>query len=130
MHLCIFEDRAERLEPLALTRPVFDLRCGITTLAEKQARALPHTRLGVLVRPHLEDVVRRQRPDAHVNDWDWLRSDAVVLVNGRWLPPGGTLTVPRQSCLGLVGDQVALAVLSPRELRQLDPAHFAPQLDD
>ncbi len=35
MRLCIFEDRAEQLEPLSLTRPVFELRCGIA-LAAKQ----------------------------------------------------------------------------------------------
>jgi UDP-N-acetylglucosamine diphosphorylase/glucosamine-1-phosphate N-acetyltransferase len=130
MHLCLFEDHPERFEPLTLTRPVFDLRCGATTLAEKQSRAFAHTRLGVVVRPQLRDVVREQSPHVRVNDADWLGAEPVVLVNGRWLPPGGSLTVPRQACLGLVGEEVALAVLSGREVRQLDPEHLSEQLDD
>ena len=32
MRVCLLEDRAEQLEPLTLTRPVFDLRCGIATV--------------------------------------------------------------------------------------------------
>ena len=39
MRICHFEDQqASRLEPLATSRPVFDLLCGHTSLAEKQAR--------------------------------------------------------------------------------------------
>ena len=36
MRICLFEQRSETLEPLSLTRPVFDLICGITTLGDKQ----------------------------------------------------------------------------------------------
>ena len=38
MHICVFEDDGVGgLEPLTLTRPAFDLRCGASMLLERQA---------------------------------------------------------------------------------------------
>src|SRR5262245_25376793 len=68
MRVCIFEDRAEQLEPLSLTRPVFELRCGITSLAQKQVRHVGATTWSALIRPTLEDVYRQQMPGVAVND--------------------------------------------------------------
>ena len=40
MRLCVFEDAGVGgLEPLALSRPAFALRCGLSTLLDKQVRA-------------------------------------------------------------------------------------------
>jgi len=44
MHLkiCIFEDQKyDNFYPMTMTRPVFELRCGKTTLMEKIKRELP-----------------------------------------------------------------------------------------
>src|SRR4051812_25213287 len=91
MRVCLFEDRsALDLEPLSLTRPVFDLLCGQTSLAAKQFRHFGLSRRGALVRPYLADVYRLQAPEVAVNDLAWLRASPVVLVNGRWLPPAFT----------------------------------------
>ena len=39
MRVCLFEDRhADQLEPLSLTRPVYELLCGQTSLASRQWR--------------------------------------------------------------------------------------------
>src|SRR5688572_28478773 len=107
MHLCLFEDRAERLAPLTLTRPVFDLHCGTTTLADKLTTALGAAPDSVLVRPQLEAVCRIQHPERRVNDWDRLRTGPVALVSGRWLPPDGPVVMPDSPCVGVVGDEVA-----------------------
>jgi UDP-N-acetylglucosamine diphosphorylase/glucosamine-1-phosphate N-acetyltransferase len=108
MRLCIFEDRAEQLEPLSLTRPVFELRCGLTTLAAKQARHVGAAEWGVLIRPALEELYRLQAPGVHVNDPAWLRQENVLLVNGRWLPPEDAFAPPPTTpCIGLAGDAVA-----------------------
>ena len=64
MRLCTFEDaRVAGLEPLAAARPAFDLRCGLTTLLEKQLRAVRPTAVGAFVRPHLARA-HRPRPPA------------------------------------------------------------------
>jgi UDP-N-acetylglucosamine diphosphorylase/glucosamine-1-phosphate N-acetyltransferase len=110
--VCIFEDRAEQLEPLSLTRPVFALRCGMTTLAEKQARHVGATTWGALVRPALDDVYRIESPKVQsVNDAAWLRGDSLLLVNGRWLPPEDAFVAPTTPCVGLVGDVPAYVAL-------------------
>src|SRR4051794_24034029 len=105
MRLCHFEDRPEQFEPLTLTRPLFDLRCGISTLAEKQARLLPQASRGLWLRPSLAELVRTERPRLPVNDLDWLRSGDTLFVNGRWLPSAQPLE--RGPCVGLIGGEIA-----------------------
>jgi UDP-N-acetylglucosamine diphosphorylase/glucosamine-1-phosphate N-acetyltransferase len=114
MRLCIYEDRAELFEPLSHTRPVFDLRCGLTTLAEKLRRALGAPEWGVMLRTSHEELYRQQNPAVPVNDAAWLSGDDLVLVNGRWLPPD-TLEVPTTACMGMVGDAVAFIVMPKKQ---------------
>lgn len=116
MRICQFEDRWEWLEPLSATRPVFDLICGMTSLAEKQRRCLQARDWGVCIRPALAPLYRRQFPDVPVNEYGWLLSAPMTLVNGRWLPPPHLPPLPETPCIGLAGDQVALAVLSDEQL--------------
>jgi UDP-N-acetylglucosamine diphosphorylase/glucosamine-1-phosphate N-acetyltransferase len=119
MRVCIFEDRcALDLEPLSLTRPVFELLCGITSLAAKQSRAFPPGARGVLVRPYLADLARRHVASVPVNDLSWLRAGPTILVNGRWLPPSIPLSLAELSEPGiaLVKDEVAFAVVDAEHL--------------
>src|SRR5438874_6866170 len=119
MRVCLFEDGATALEPLSLTRPVFDLRCGLTTLAEKHLRLFAPWSVGVLIRPHLADLYRAQHPDRRVNDLDWLQADATVLVNGRWLPPVKLAPLSQTPLVAMAQDKVAYAVLDRDQLRAL-----------
>lgn len=116
MRVCLFEERWEQLEPFSATRPVFDLVCGISSLSEKQRRRLGATDWGVCVRPALAPLYRRQHPDVPVNEYGWLLSTPMALVNGRWLPPPQAVSLPPAPCVGLAGDQVALAVLTDEQL--------------
>ena len=116
MRICLFEDRFDQLEPLCATRPVFDLICGISSLGEKQRRWLGATDWGVCIRPALAPLYRRQHLETPVNEYGWLLSAPMVLVNGRWLPPSHTLPLPETPCIGMAGDEVALAVLSDEQL--------------
>lgn len=61
MHLVIFESRNwPDLAPLTLTRPAALLRCGVTTLLEKQIRAVRPTRITLWTRDELAATVRRE----------------------------------------------------------------------
>jgi UDP-N-acetylglucosamine diphosphorylase/glucosamine-1-phosphate N-acetyltransferase len=122
MRVCLYEDRhALDLEPLTLTRPAFDLLCGCVSLGEKQFRAFPATRRGAVVRSYLADLTRQTHPDLAVNDAAWLRSDAVVLVNARWLPPAPPdLPETDSPGVGLCGDEIAYAVLSGEQAVSID----------
>ena len=122
MRVCLFEDRCVAdLEPLTLTRPAFDLLCGMSSLADKQRRYFSPTSIGVLIRPHLAKWWHTQAPDVPANDADWLRSGPTVFVNARWLPPAGTLSVGTSPCVGMVGDEVAYAVLSSEQFSPGSP---------
>jgi UDP-N-acetylglucosamine diphosphorylase / glucose-1-phosphate thymidylyltransferase / UDP-N-acetylgalactosamine diphosphorylase / glucosamine-1-phosphate N-acetyltransferase / galactosamine-1-phosphate N-acetyltransferase len=127
MRLCLVEDHAVAgLEPLTLTRTVFDLWLGGSTLASKIARAFgvgpgPQRR-GMVIRPYLSAVQRQRDPHTAVNDRDWLARGPVLVVNGRWVPPAGFAPPdPRGPWLGLCDGQPACAMVGPGEAVALDP---------
>jgi UDP-N-acetylglucosamine diphosphorylase/glucosamine-1-phosphate N-acetyltransferase len=118
MRVCLFEDRGVLdLEPLTLTRPVFELLCGLTPLRDKQRRHFPPAEVGFLVRPELADLCRWRYPGAAVNDSAWLQAGPVVLVNGRWLPDANRPVDTACPGVALVEDEVAYAVPGPDDLR-------------
>src|SRR5262245_58268007 len=109
MRVCLFEDAPENLEPLTLTRPVFDLLCGISSLGQKQLRHFGATSCGMLVRPSLLSLAQMQHPSAAVNDHDWLEAADTILVNGRWLPPARKALHHAEPGVGMLDDEVAFA---------------------
>jgi UDP-N-acetylglucosamine diphosphorylase/glucosamine-1-phosphate N-acetyltransferase len=118
MRVCLFEDHGVAdLEPLSLTRPVFDLLCGPTTLGGKQGRFFGLAPSGVLLRPALAPLYRLHNPEVAVNDHAWFSSGPTILVNGRWLPPVPTGPFTDSSpCIGLVDEEVAFAVVDAGRL--------------
>ncbi len=78
----IFEDEsADNFNPLVYFRPVYDLRCGIFTLREKNERAF-NARFDLHVRKFLEQVVAEKNPGVRINNFD---ADEIVFINGRAL---------------------------------------------
>ena len=127
MRLCLVEDNAVAgLEPLTLTRPVFDLMLGGGTLASKIARAFgvgpgPQRR-GAVIRPYLASIQRQRDPHTAVNDRDWLARGPVVVVNGRWVPPAGFVPPDEHGTwLGLCDGQPACALVGPEDAVGLEP---------
>jgi UDP-N-acetylglucosamine diphosphorylase/glucosamine-1-phosphate N-acetyltransferase len=121
MRACLFEDRGVlNLEPLSLTRPAFELLCGLTSLAAKQSRYFPPGPRGMLVRPYLADLCRLDFPSVPVNELDWLREGPTILINGRWLPPvcPAPLNELSRPCVALVQDEVAYAVVEPEQMAE------------
>jgi UDP-N-acetylglucosamine diphosphorylase/glucosamine-1-phosphate N-acetyltransferase len=117
MRICLFEDPGVAdLEPLVLTRPVFELLCGLDSLRAKQLRQFPPGEVGLLVRPFLANLCRRQYPNLPVNDLAWLRAEPAVLVNGRWLPSPEPPPLVESPHVALIDDEVAYAVLGPDQL--------------
>jgi UDP-N-acetylglucosamine diphosphorylase/glucosamine-1-phosphate N-acetyltransferase len=129
MRICIADDRrAADLGPLTATRPASDLLCGLTTLAEKQARFFRAERVGYLVRPELAGLLRARDPAAPVNDPAWLRAAPTVLVNSRWLAPPPPFPGPAYrdlfsggTAVGVCGAEVAFAAVGTRQLQAVSP---------
>lgn len=136
MRICLFEDaRVATLEPIALSRPAFELRCGFTTLAQKYRRLFQPRATFVLVRPHLAELYARQNPTIAVNDTDAMAEETTVLVNARWLPPARPARLEAEKLyadgpfVATVGDEVAYAVLTPDEMTVCTPANLPFCLD-
>ncbi|PJA62258.1 MAG: hypothetical protein CO162_01985, partial [bacterium (Candidatus Ratteibacteria) CG_4_9_14_3_um_filter_41_21] len=83
-NICIFEDEGfKNLLPLCYLRPVFELRCGISSLKEKIAGFYPEAKLHLLCRDYLVDVTKRRSKETSVND---LKIEGNCLfINGRIL---------------------------------------------
>ncbi len=129
MRICIYDDRrAAGLWPLTATRPASDLLCGLTTLAEKQARFFRADRVGYLVRAELAPLLKAREPDAPVNDPAWLRAAPTVLANSRWLTPPPPFPGPAYrdlfsggTAVGICGSEVAFASVGTELLQAVSP---------
>lgn len=84
LNICFYEDRAvDAFGPLLFTRPVWELRCGALTLAEKILKQLGQSevsfRCRYLLRNHYQLKTR----------WSWLEesssTDNILFINGRLL---------------------------------------------
>lgn len=87
MHVVIFEaSRWHYFAPLSLSRPLFTMASGMTTLLQKQIRHLRPTRLTLWVRPELEQFCRERvapRIEMPVAINTPLDDEPAILVNGR-----------------------------------------------
>ena len=121
LNLCIFEDdHYHRLYPLSLTRPVFELRCGLSLLREKIARRFPHAHLYFFCRNYLAALLHEIVPEAVANETP---SGECLFINGRFI-----LGEKLPACSGpervwKLGGEVAAALISTTS-RLAALAHF------
>jgi UDP-N-acetylglucosamine diphosphorylase/glucosamine-1-phosphate N-acetyltransferase len=106
----IFEDDAwRRFAPLSWSRPVWDLRCGITTLAEKILRLFPLAETGIACREAVAPFARVSAAAVVDLSFD---DDRLLFVNGRVLAdPGFALHVSFDSPEGFYQCPVGIAAL-------------------
>jgi UDP-N-acetylglucosamine diphosphorylase/glucosamine-1-phosphate N-acetyltransferase len=143
MRICVFEDAGvANLQPLTASRPVFDLRCGARSLLQRQQSLFPAAHAqGVWVRPELTELCRLVHSHLAVNEPIALQAHAsargrslaggcppvsLVLINGRWLPPGSLADSCLAPGVGEVDGEVAYVavpadsseVVCPQDLDQ------------
>lgn len=119
MRVCLVEDkRVTDLSPLTVTRPAWDLRCGLTSLGEKQCRYFAAVEVGYWCRDYLAEWWRSESRGAPVNDATWLARERTLLVNGRWLPPAGRIRFRWEEgpFVAWQGEDWAYAWLDPEQL--------------
>ncbi|NWF50199.1 MAG: GlmU family protein [Ignavibacteriaceae bacterium] len=80
MQLCIFEDHNfNNFYPLNLSRPVYELVCGLSTLKEKLLRNFPSVKYSLHCRKYLEEVIKEESHNIPVNEiWD----EVCLFLNG------------------------------------------------
>jgi len=95
VQLIIFEDEAYRnFFPLTLTRPVYELRAGTSTIREKLMETLgkKDEKTILLCRGYLSEILEEKNPNFLVNRIDKIEDD-VLLVNGLLIPDNKTIQV-------------------------------------
>jgi UDP-N-acetylglucosamine diphosphorylase/glucosamine-1-phosphate N-acetyltransferase len=119
VRICLFEDRAAAaLAPLTLTRPIFELRCGALTFLQRYLQEFRPNEMSVFVRSALATICQASHPDVAVNDSAWLRDDATVFINARWLPAANLIEDWETPRVGIVDGQVAF-VINPSRVEGL-----------
>jgi UDP-N-acetylglucosamine diphosphorylase/glucosamine-1-phosphate N-acetyltransferase len=115
--ICIFEDEHyNRLHPLTLTRPAFELRCGISLLREKITRRFPDHRLHLMCREYLAEVLRETISGIPVNKID---SKQCLLINGRFMFGEKLPDLPAHNMVWKNNGEVAAAWISGSRLASL-----------
>ncbi len=83
MRISIFEDTlTDNFYPLSLSRPVYDLLYGMSTLRRKILRFFPNAKISLFCRKYLEETVKQNNPGVEVNE---LNDDNYLFINGRVL---------------------------------------------
>jgi UDP-N-acetylglucosamine diphosphorylase / glucose-1-phosphate thymidylyltransferase / UDP-N-acetylgalactosamine diphosphorylase / glucosamine-1-phosphate N-acetyltransferase / galactosamine-1-phosphate N-acetyltransferase len=121
MRLILIDRAAARpnFYPLALSRPIWDLRCGITTLGEKLVDTAATTAVACWLPPYMAEVWRNQTAWP-VNDPHSLAGDDLLLVDARVKPAGLTPFVdgPSRVALDSAGE-VLIARIAHHDLARL-----------
>lgn len=125
-NVVIFEDAAvSNFNPLALTRPVFELICGMTSLWEGIAKRLSigsdsEILPNFVCRDYLKDVFQ-QRVSGRVNDMDGIEN--ALFINGRVLAAFSELPpVDGKNEIGIQDGEVIYARLGADEISNLSDA--------
>lgn len=86
MNVIIFEDQNyDNLYPISYLRPVYELKCGHTTLREKIERLFGNAPFYYFMRDYLAPVFEKKLGTAKVNRFDALKNEDLLFVNGRLL---------------------------------------------
>ena len=75
-------ERRMNFDPLALSRPIWDLRCGITSLGEKLIQRTAPADVACFLPSYMADAYR-ELTDRPVNDAAQLKGDDVLVVDAR-----------------------------------------------
>ena len=118
--LCLFEDNGYRnLLPLTYTRPVYELRCGTGSLADKVRQIYNPSQVFFHCRPQLAGTLQKISSSATVNK---ITGDACLLINGRLLAAADLaerIPLEGDDCLYTSGDTLVAARIRGVHMKKL-----------
>ena len=115
MRLIFFDplaDKRANFKPLSLGRPIWELRCGMTTLGEKLIARLSPAETACFVEPYMAAACA-DRVDMPVNDPSSLDGDDVLMVNSRVKASGFDVVAVGPGEVGVANDGEVLYVRLP-----------------
>ncbi len=118
MQLCIFEDpQTTNFLPLAYSRPVYDLICGVTSLKYKIFRSFPSLKHSVHCRKNLRKVFQQYNPGIIVNS---IEDKECLFINGRVILNSDLIKLlskkKKENKIYTCGDTIVAAYLSGSKL--------------
>jgi UDP-N-acetylglucosamine diphosphorylase/glucosamine-1-phosphate N-acetyltransferase len=121
MQICIFEDSDYiNFEPLSLSRPVYELFCGINTLKEKIISEFSDSDVSLFCREYLTEIEKAENPNLPVNK---LEGDSCLLINGGLLEPKKLVKqIPKklkESTIFVNGEKIVAAFLTGKHFDQI-----------
>ncbi len=122
MRLILFDGPDEaraKFYPLTLCRPVWELRCGITSLAEKIVAKTGATDVAYFVPDYMAEVYKAQT-GGKVNDVSVLGGDDLLLVHGSVKAATLDVEATGDSQVATIGDLVAVVRVAKDDIAQLD----------
>ncbi len=122
MRMILYDGPSEKranFHPLSLSRPIWELRCGMTTLAEKLIAKIGATDVACFVEAYMADSYRA-KTQMKVNDPAILAGDDLLIVNGRVKAAGFGVTPTGSSEVGVTDDgEVLYARIAAADLAKL-----------
>ena len=116
-------------DPLALSRPVWELRCGMTSLADKLIARTGAADVACFVPPYMADVYRT-RTEWPVNDPASLAGDDLLVLSGRVKASGFAVEPTGPSLAAFDGDGDCLfARIAEEDLGKLNTESVDAMLD-
>jgi len=114
--ICLFEDRkVVNFYPLTLTRPIYELRCGVMSLQEKI-----HTRfsqsLSFHCRGYLTRTLAQRVGKDRVNQWEKMARSHLLLINGRALLSSDEIPLEGEEEVGIQGEDIVYARLRKKTM--------------
>ncbi|MFH0796814.1 MAG: putative sugar nucleotidyl transferase [Candidatus Omnitrophota bacterium] len=121
MKVLIFEDeKAKQLYPLTYLRPVWELRCGTSTLLEKFKKHFLGNDIYFWSRPELAPLLRRKY-EKPVNEIKNLTGkENLLFINGRWLLEPDGFNLPTGEEQRVCGDTILYGYLSAERVQADD----------
>ncbi|MBV6445994.1 MAG: hypothetical protein LC102_09990 [Ignavibacteriales bacterium] len=121
MQICLFEDiYYDHFEPMILTRPTYNLFCGIHTLRDKIKRAYPGVDVTYHTRGYLKAFIGLKNSMFKVNT---IESDECLFINGRVIAPPNLAEIIKIDAPGdrlyLNGDTIIAAKVSGKKLEDM-----------
>ena len=122
MRLVLLDISAEKranFDPVALSRPVFELRCGMTSLAQKLIAKTGAADVAAFVPPYMATVYADES-GRKVNDLSALAGDDLLLIDGRVKAAGFDVAPKGASQVGVTAEgEVLYARIARGELGKL-----------
>lgn len=107
MNVIIFEDQEfNNLYPISYLRPVYELKCGHTTLREKIERMIGTASYFYFMRDYLAPVFAKKMGKEKVNQIGALRSDDLLIINGKLLAIDFKIDLDGPEEVGMAANQL------------------------